>query len=218
MRSPTGRKSPTIGAKECLSDLDEHYSQLGPNLYLRGGLQIEVCPFYFERQARFFQPFIAYLNEILSDGGYVYISVFTQPYLKVEENQDVIALYHSLVDEMAEHHHEALTRLFYHHLAEYGTALADGNTLVWKLENGKKHDQDEALLREVSRFPGESPTFGCGCYAAFAGTLFSIDKIDTGHDYEGLHAQVKAEVARRGGAEQILQSPQDVQLNQIQFP
>ena len=207
-----------MGAKECLLDLDDQYVLVDSRLYTRGDLQVEVCPFYFEASARFFEPFFTYLTEVLSDGGCVYISVFTQPYLRVEENHDVIMLYNRLADEISTHHPEALKRLFYHHLAEYGTAMEDGNTLVWKLENGEKHNQDEALIREVSRFPGDSPTFGCGCYAAFPGTLFSIAKVDTGHDYEELHAQVRAEIAKRGGAQHVLQTPPDVKLNEIQFP
>jgi len=181
-------------------------------------MKIEVCPFYFERAARFFQPFITYLKDVLSDGGYVFLSIFTQPYLRVEENSDVITMYNELVDELAMRRPEALSRLYYHHLAEYGTALEDGNTLVWRLDDGTKHDQDEALIREVSRFPGDSPTFGCGCYATFPGVLFSIERRDIGHDYEGLHEQVKAQIEIRGGAFQVLRTPEDVKLNQLQFP
>lgn len=157
------------------------------------------------------------MNEVLLDGGYVYITVLTQPYLRVEENTDVLSMYNRIIENIETVDKLAVSRLFYHHLAEYGTAIEDGQTLVWRLENGQRHDQDEALIREVCRFPGNSPTFGCGCYAAYPGTLFKVSRELSGHDYEGLHALVLQEIEKRGGSSVILETG-DIRINDIEFP
>jgi hypothetical protein len=198
-------------------DLSDDFTHLSTHLYKRGALEIEVCPYYFEKVAKFFGSFSAYLKEVLLDGGSVYISVFTQPYLRVEENTDVIAMFNEMVESLSNSNDEVLLRLFYHHLAEYGTALEDHQTIVWKLPIGTKHNQDEALIREVSRFPGSSPTFGCACYAAYPGSMFSLSRHDYGHDYAGLHVKVLEEIERRGGSSKILESG-EIKLNDLVFP
>ena len=217
LRSDSASQSPTMSANQCILDLHEAYTHVHTHLYRPGALEIEVCPFYFESKAGFFEPFFAYLKEVLFDNGHVYLSVFTQPYLRVEENTDFISMYNRLVDFLESECPTALSRLHYHHLADYGTATEDHQTLVWKLDTGTKHNQDEALLREVCRFPGNSPTFGCGCYAAYPGTLFSVSRAQYGPDYAGLHAFVLQEIARRGGQDEILKQG-DIRLNDLEFP
>lgn len=214
LRSEEAKKQPHQSAKEFLVDLSQDYHHVSTHLYERGSLRIEVCPYYFEQKASFFALFLEYLREVLLDGGHVYLCVLTQPYLKVEENVDVVTAYNQLCETLPS---STLSRLHYLHLAEYGTTSSDSQTLVWHLSNGKKHDQDEALLREVARFEGFSPTFGCGCYAAFPGALFNVSRHEYGFDYSGLHRLVLNEIEARGGAKQVL-STEEIKLNLLAFP
>jgi hypothetical protein len=217
LRSPTAIQTPRLSAKEMILDLNENFTHEARNVYRQGSLEIEVCPVYFERRAKFFDSFFSYLQATLTKGGHVYLSIFTQPYLRVEENEDVVGMYNSLVDKLAETDISAFSRLHYHHLAEYGTALEDGQTLVWSLKGGVKHDQDEALIREVARFQGETPTFGCGCYAAYPGSFFVVSKNEYGNDYSGLHQRVLQVIEERGGRDKVLQFD-EIKLNHIVFP
>lgn len=204
LRSLVALHNPRHDAKEMIKDLRDDFKHVSKNLYQKGNLWIQVCPYYFEKKASFFDCFTEYLRSILKHNGQVHISVFTQPYLKVEENFDVVTMYNDLTTEFLSID-SAFKLLHYHHLAEYGTATQEKKTLVWNIDPGQIHDQDEALIREVARFEGEGPTFGCGCYAAFPGTKF-VQSIHTnyGHDYDKLHQMVQKEVQERGGSKSVL--------------
>lgn len=218
LRSVSRQQCPTRGFKAKVEDLREDLKCVGKDLYVKGSLQIEVCPNYFERSAFFFNSFVAYLKEVLEDGGHVYLSVFTQPYLKVEENADVIAMYDELVDFCVKIGSGAISRLHYFHLSQYGHVRGDGRTLVWKIGEGRHQSQDEAIIREVSCYPGDFPSFGCGAYASFPGALFKVSKDEHGYyDYYSLFQQVKAEVERRGGAEYVMKDDH-LLLDDIRFP
>lgn len=179
---------------------------------------MEVCPVFFEAKSNFFQTFITYLQHVLSHSGHVYLAIFTQPYLKVEENHEVLALYNDLARFFTELDSAQNSTLNYLHLSEYGTHREDGNTSVWNLKNGRLHDQDEALVLEVSRYPGDYASFGCAAYACYPGKLFPVEKFPSGAiDYDKLYNSAQKEVKRRGGAT-ICLANDHVLLNSIAFP
>lgn len=47
---------------------------------------------------------------------------------------------------------------------------------MWHL-GGRRHSQDEALVREVSRWYAGEPTFGIGCYEMIPGEQFPLDSL-----------------------------------------
>lgn len=179
---------------------------------------MEVCPYFFEAKSSFFQPFITYLQHVLSSSGHVYLAVFTQPYLKVEENHEVVAMYNDLANFFTTNKLDQNSSLNYLHLSEYGTHRQDKQTSVWNLAHGRLHDQDEALLLEVAKYPGEFASFGCAAYACYPGKLFPVIKSTSGAiDYDKMHLSAKEEVEKRGGAVQCL-SNDHLLLNSIAFP
>lgn len=59
----------------------------------------EDSPTRLTRQAKFYQSLENYVKAILKNGGVVVFGVFTQPYCKVEENEDIVNLYNKLLSD-----------------------------------------------------------------------------------------------------------------------
>lgn len=147
------------------------WSQFKPYLFQRERLFVVVmCAAFppslliprnswFDKQWKLFQPFKSFLEESRFHSQ-VIVSVFTQPYCRVEENNDVISLYNSLVEVNHNVKYPVIVYIHfpssspphnqYLHLADYATRTNNQHTLVWKLV-GRVHDQDEAVLREMKR-------------------------------------------------------------------
>lgn len=99
----------------------------------------------------------AHARAVLKRGGWVYLGIYCQPYYANEDNLAALDLYHALLDdyrsakEAVDHGEERVCRLQGLVLADY--ADEERGTRVWRL-NGRRHDQDLAVMKEVARFRG----------------------------------------------------------------
>eukprot|EP01126_Amoeba_proteus_P046525 TRINITY_DN5265_c0_g2_i10.p1 TRINITY_DN5265_c0_g2~~TRINITY_DN5265_c0_g2_i10.p1 ORF type:complete len:148 (-),score=33.77 TRINITY_DN5265_c0_g2_i10:50-493(-) len=117
----------------------------------------------------------------------------------VEENRDIIHLYNRLVS----HHRtqkQLCQRLQYYHLVDYSRRTEKQETLVWFLD-GKVHDQDKAVLKEVARYKGEGLNFGVCVYAQFPGQKYSVSCGDEGIDYWHIQRQIESDEIKFGRKE-----------------
>jgi hypothetical protein len=89
---------------------------------------------------------------VLQHGGWVYLGIYCQPYYANEDNLASLDLYHALLDQARGDH--GACRLQGFMLADY--ADQGQGTRVWLL-NGRLHDQDLAVMKEVARFKGTPP-------------------------------------------------------------
>jgi hypothetical protein len=105
----------------------------------------------------------AHARAVLKRGGWVYLGIYCQPYYANEDNLAALDLYHALLDDYyrsakevpVDHGEERVCRLQGLVLADY--ADEERGTRVWCL-NGRRHDQDLAVMKEVARFRGMTYT------------------------------------------------------------
>lgn len=72
------------------------WETLDYNLFRRGRLLLYVSNAWLDFQSVFHSELSKYITKIIQSQGAVFLGVFTQPYTRVEENNDIIQIYNRI--------------------------------------------------------------------------------------------------------------------------